>query len=117
MGGCGSGRHTGRATADASLRIDLAWMLRTGRAREGAWQTGHLSWYQSGDEVGSIDFDSIMHEPGLERLELSFSLGSGPDRERVRQTISLCQRCSPPSFFCKRNSRSNGLSRAASRWH
>ena len=75
---------------DSSLHLDLGWLLRTKRAEEGAWRTGRLSWYQSGDEIGSIDFQAAMHEPGLERLELSFSLSGGPDRERVRQTISLC---------------------------
>ncbi len=100
MGGCGSGRHAAKATADTSLRIDFAWMLRTGRAKEGSWRTGRLSWYRCGDEVGSIDFQAIMHEPGFERLELSFSIGSAPNQERERQIIPLCH--TVPHFGGKR---------------
>lgn len=90
MGGFGSGRYGGRPTADASLRIDLAWMLRTGRARDGAWLSGSLSWNRGGEEAGSIGYQAIMHEPGNERLELSYSRGSGDDREQVRQSVRLC---------------------------
>lgn len=90
MGGWGSGRHGGRPTADASLRIDLAWMLRTGRARESAWLSGTLNWTCGGEPSGSIGYQAIMHEPGEERLELSYTRGSGDDREQVRQTVRLC---------------------------
>ena len=31
-----------------------------------------------------------MHEPGSERLELSYTRGSGENREQVRQTVRLC---------------------------
>ncbi|SCW91446.1 hypothetical protein SAMN02927924_04027 [Sphingobium faniae] len=90
MGGFGSGRYGGRPTADASFRIDLAWMLRTGQAKDGAWLNSSLSWNRGGEEVGSIGYQAIMHEPGKERLELSYSRGSGEDREQVRQTVRLC---------------------------
>lgn len=90
MGGYGSGRYGGRPTADASLRIDLAWMLRTGRASAGAWRSGSLSWNRGGEDAGSINYQAIMHEPGTERLELAYMRGSGDDREQVRQTVRLC---------------------------
>lgn len=90
MGGWGSGRHGGRPTADASLRIDLAWMLRTGRARERAWMAGSLNWTCGGQPSGSIGYKAIMDEPGEERLELSYTRGSGDKREQVRQTVRLC---------------------------
>lgn len=90
MGGFGSGRCDGRPTADSSLRIDLAWMLRTGRAREGSWLSGGLSWSRGGEEVGSIGYQAIMHQPSEERLELFYSSGSGEDGEQVRQTVRLC---------------------------
>jgi len=90
MGGYGSGRYGGRPTADTSLRIDLAWMLRTGRAAEGAWRSGSLSWNRGGEAVGSIGYQAIMHELGEERLDLSFSRGAGDEREQVRQTVRLC---------------------------
>jgi len=100
MGGWGSGRHGGRPTADASLRIDLAWMLRTGRAREGAWLSGSLSWNRGGEPSGSIGYQAIMHEPGKERLELTYTRGSGDDREQVRQTVRLCH--TVPNYGGKR---------------
>ena len=90
MGGWGSGRYGGRPTADASLRIDLAWMLRTGRAREGAWLSGSLNWTCGGQPSGSIGYQAIMDDPGEERLALSYTRGSGDDREQVRQTVRLC---------------------------
>lgn len=90
MGGLGSGRHGGRPTADASLRIDLAWMLRTGRAKEGQHISGSLHWSCGGEPSGSISYQAIMHEPGLERLELFYTRGSGDQREQVRQTVRLC---------------------------
>lgn len=90
MGGWGSGRHGGRPTADASLRIDLAWMLRTGRATEGAWRMGSLSWSCGGQDAGSIGYQAIMHQPGEERLELTYTRGKGDNAERVQQTVGLC---------------------------
>ena len=90
MGGWGSGRTGGRPTADASCRIDLAWMLRTGRAKPGAWLSGTLNWTRGGEPSGSIGYQAIMHEPGEERLELTYTRGSGEDQERVQQTVCLC---------------------------
>lgn len=90
MGGWGSGRYGGRPTADASLRIDLAWMLRTGHAREGSIIMGSLSWSRGDQPSGRIGYTAKMAAPGEERLELSFTRGSGDDREDVRQTVHLC---------------------------
>lgn len=90
MGGYGSGRYGGRPTADASLRLDLAWMIRTGRAREGAWLSGSLSWNRGGKPSGSIAYQAIMQEPGNERLELFYTRGKGDDAEQVKQTVRLC---------------------------
>lgn len=73
-----------------SLRIDLAWMLRTGRAREGMLIRGTLSWNCGGEPAGSISYAAHMDEPGRERLELSYSRGEGEGREHVRQTVHLC---------------------------
>lgn len=90
MGGWGSGRYGGRPTAEMSLRIDLAWMLRTGRASEGNRQFGSLNW-TCGDRVaGSIGFTADMLDPENAWLELSYSRGSGESREAVKQRISLC---------------------------
>lgn len=89
MGGYGSGRNTGTLTADASLRIDLAWMMRTGRAREGCHISGSLSWNCGGEPAGSISYQAIMTVRGEERLELSYTRGSGDKREHVTQTVRL----------------------------
>lgn len=90
MGGYGSGRQGGRPTADASYRIDLAWMLRTGRAKEGCIVSGTLGWTCRGQPSGTIAYKALMHEPGEERLELFYMRGTGERREEVRQTIRLC---------------------------
>ena len=90
MGGYGSGRYGGRPTVNASRRIDLAWMLRTGRAKEGAVIWGGLSWNRGGEPAGSISYKALMDEEREERLELSYTRGSGDDREEVRQTVRLC---------------------------
>ena len=90
MGGWGSGRYGGRPTADASLRIDLAWMVRTGRAKDGAEVRGSLHWSCGGTPSGSISYTAVLNEPGAERLELSYTRGSGENREQVQQTVQLC---------------------------
>lgn len=90
MGGWGSGRYGGRPTADASHRIDLAWMMRTGRAKVGASIWGSLSWTRGGQPSGSIRYTAIMDTPGEERLELSYTRGKGDDAEKVKQTVLLC---------------------------
>lgn len=90
MGGFGSGRYGGRPTADASFRIDLAWMMRTGRAKAGVDLRGTLSWTRGGEPSGSIGYSALMREPGEERLELSYTRGSGDDRKDVEQTVRLC---------------------------
>lgn len=90
MGGWGSGRTGGRPTADASLRIDLAWMMRNGRAKVGEHIHGAMSWSCGGEPSGRIDYAAIMDVPGEERLELTYTRGSGEEREDVRQTIRLC---------------------------
>ena len=89
MGGWGSGRHGGRPTADSSLFIDLAWMLRTGRASEGAHCRGTLSWSCRGEESGRIGYVAAMHEPGDERLELNYTNTRRGERKDVHQTVRL----------------------------
>lgn len=90
MGGFGSGRHCGRPTADSSFRIDLAWLLRTGHAKEGDDLRGTLSWSRRGEHAGSICYKAMMSEPGKERLELAYTRGSGDDRQEVSQIVTLC---------------------------
>lgn len=89
MGGYGSGRQYGRPTADASLRIELDWMLRTGKAREGAHFRGSLSWNRAGHEAGSIGYVAAMDEPGRERLELSYTNTRQREAKKERQIVHL----------------------------
>lgn len=89
MGGYGSGRYGGRPIAEHCLRIDLAWMLRRGLVKVGTSQAGTLSWSCNGSPSGSIGYQALMHEPGSERLKLTYTRGKGDDAERVNQTIAL----------------------------
>lgn len=72
-----------------ALRIDLAWMLRTGRITEGAIVSGSLHWNCGGRPSGSINYRAVMHEIASERLELSYSRGPDHARESVNQTVTL----------------------------
>jgi len=96
MGGYGSGRQYGRPTADASLRIDIAWMIRTGHVKAGAHISGVLNWNCRGRPSGSISYVARMDEPGRERLELSYTRGEGENQEHVKQTIRLT--CTQPHY-------------------
>lgn len=89
MGGFGSGRQGGRPTADASRRIDLAWLVRTGRAVPGSLRYGSLSWNIGGEPAGSISYEADMRDLDAAELRLSYTRGSGADREQVRQTVRL----------------------------
>lgn len=90
MGGYGSGRSGGRPIADSASKIDLPWMVRTGKVREGSWITGTLHWtWSDGSSAGSISYTARMDEPGNERLELSYTRGTGDTKESVRQTVRL----------------------------
>ena len=100
MGGYGSGRSGGRPTADASLRIDIAWMLRMDYAKDGCRYGGSLNWTCRGRPSGSISYTAIMDEPGAERLELSYTREAQGEKEHVRQTVRLCH--TSPKFGGKR---------------
>lgn len=89
MGGFGSGRTGGRPTANASKGIDLAWMIRTGRAKPGQWLSGGLSWHCGGSPSGSIDYVANMEDPADSYLRLMFWRREGSDREHVEQVVRL----------------------------
>lgn len=89
MGGYGSGRYGGRPTADASKRIDLAWMLRRGLAVDGLERAGTLNWSIGDRPAGSISFCAEMREPNAAQLILSYIQGTGQDRENVEQVVRL----------------------------
>lgn len=89
MGGFGSGRWGGRPTADASKKIDLAWMIRTGRARPGGWVSGDLRWSWGGSPAGSIGYVANMEDETAAYLRLMYWRGEGGDREHVEQVVRL----------------------------
>jgi hypothetical protein len=72
-----------------SKRIDLAWMIRTGRAKPGQWISGSLGWSCGGEPAGRISYSANMEDPYASELKLSFCRGSGSDRESVEQRIRL----------------------------
>lgn len=86
MGGFGSGRSGGKPLANTSLMVDIGWMLRTGRARDGAIISGTLHWNCGGEPFGSISFTANMVDPTNASLELRYSEGNG---EAVSQCIRL----------------------------
>ena len=79
MGCYNSGRYGGRSTADASLKIDLGLMFRSGYAREGQHRTGSIHWTCGGQPSGSTSYAAMMNQPGQERLELPYQRGRGDD--------------------------------------
>lgn len=89
MGGWGSGRSGGRPVAEHCFRVELSWMLRTGRIVPGQHISSSLQWNRGGEPSGNISYEAIMSEPGQERLILKYTRGSGSDKESVRQEVRL----------------------------
>lgn len=89
MGGFGSGRYGGRPTADMSKKIDLAWMIRGGKAAPGQWISGRLNWSYGGRPAGSISYvANIENEQNAYPL-LQFWRGSGEEKRYVEQNVRL----------------------------
>lgn len=82
------------------MRIDLAWMMRTGKVKEGCYIRGTLHWTCRGQPAGAISYTAIMDELGAERLELSYTREHDGERESVSQTIRLTH--TSPQFGGKR---------------
>lgn len=74
MGGYGSGRQGGRPVADSAFFVDIAWMLRTGRALEGQSITGSLGWTRRGEPSGNISYTCDMRDLANASLELRFTV-------------------------------------------
>lgn len=89
MGGFGSGRHSGRPTADLSRKVDLNWMIRTKRVVPGQEIWGGLSWTCGGSPSGSISYAADMRDPFNAELRLIYWHGSGESRERIEQKVRL----------------------------
>lgn len=89
MGGYFSGRQGGRPTADASRKIDLAWMIRQGLASPGQKRIGSISWNRGGNPSGSIGYEADMRDPDSSTLRLSYCRGEKPHQEDVTQIVRL----------------------------
>lgn len=74
MGGFGSGRRYGAPVAEEALRIDIAWMVRTGRAAPGSLVWGKLGWTCRGEPSGEIDYTCDMLDLENATLELRFNV-------------------------------------------
>ena len=72
-----------------SKRIDLAWMIRTGKAAPGECISGSLYWNYGGEPAGSISYAAHMEDLHDSYLRLTYWRGSGDDREHVEQTVRL----------------------------
>jgi len=72
-----------------SKKIDLAWMIRVGRAKPGHWISGSLSWNYGGEPAGSISYVANMEDPYESYLRLNYWRGSGDEKENVEQKIRL----------------------------
>jgi hypothetical protein len=91
MGGYGSGRKWGKPTADASLRVDIAWMLRRGFAKVGQSITGNLSWSRGDQPAGNVGYTCDLRDPDKATLVLFYTITdnrSGEERE-YKQRIGL----------------------------
>lgn len=90
MGGWNSGRSGGQPTAEASLQLDIAWMIRTGHAQPGSFMSGSLSWscggYNPADTVG---YKADMVDSTNSKLTLNYTRSSGSNMETVEQVIRL----------------------------
>jgi hypothetical protein len=72
-----------------SKKVDLAWMMRTGRAKPGQWISGSLSWNCGGQPAGSISYSANMECEYNSELKLTYYRGSAEEREDVEQRIRL----------------------------
>lgn len=88
MGGYGSGRRYGDPVAEEALRINFAWMVRTGRAVPGSRVWGSLSWSCGGEPSGNISYTCDMTDPENGILELRFTV----TRHSTGQANKYCQR-------------------------
>ena len=88
MGSWNSGRSGGRPVADSALRVDLAWMMRNGKAAAGQYRTGSLAWTCRGEPSGNISYTCDMRDPGDAWMELRFTVttrSTGEKRDYVQR--------------------------------
>lgn len=94
MGGWGSGRQGGRPLADSSRKVDLAWLMRTGRVVDGCTGSGTIHWTHGGEPHGSISYRYNLTDAEDARLVLIYRQqqrgGEWKEREqKVRLSYTL----------------------------
>jgi hypothetical protein len=72
-----------------SKRVDIGWMIRTGRAVPGSVISGILTWSIGGEPAGSISYTADMRDLERAELRLSYTRGDRDEREEVKQTVRL----------------------------
>ncbi|MFN3398083.1 MAG: hypothetical protein ACK4ZS_06050, partial [Sulfurimicrobium sp.] len=95
MGGYGSGRQNGRPVAESCLFIDLAWMIRNGRAVPSEYRHGGLSWSCGDQPSGDIRYTCDMRELEDAWLELRFFVrqrSTGASRDHAQRIRLSCTR-------------------------
>ncbi|RVQ65803.1 hypothetical protein EKN06_12820 [Croceicoccus ponticola] len=88
MGGWGSGKSGGRPKADESLRIDFAWMMRSGYVRPGSFTRGSLVWTCRDRPSGNITYTCDMRDHANASMELRFTVttrSTGAKRDYVQR--------------------------------
>lgn len=102
MGGYGSGRRYGDPVAEESLRIDIAWMVRTRRAMPGSRVWGSLSWTCRGEPSGNINYTCDMTDLENAFLELRFKVTRNSTGKSTDHVQRIYLSYTVPNFGGKR---------------
>lgn len=102
MGGYGSGRQWGRPTADASKRLDIAWMLRRGLAVDGRFMSGSLSWSRGDNPAGSVGYKCDMSDPEAAKLVLHYIITNNRSGEAREYTLRIALSYTVPHYGGRR---------------
>lgn len=102
MGGWGSGQSGGKPLANEALVIDIAWMVRTGRAVPCRLVHGRLEWICRGEPSGSISYDCDMRDLENARLTLRFNTSNFYTREKRSHVQQVMLNYTEPNFGGKR---------------
>lgn len=83
MGGYGSGRTGGNPISELCRQIDIGWLAKAGKLREGMAISGQLHWLYCDRLLGSILYTCDLTDPQNALLILRFACG--------RQAEPVCQ--------------------------
>lgn len=102
MGGYGSGRRDGKPLAEECKRIELGWMLRTGKLMPGCRSKGRLTWTCNGDDAGWIGYEYDMTDPLDAWMELRFTAKRYGEAEGRKYVQRVRLSYTEPSFGGRR---------------